>query len=53
MTVDESLKTSPTLLQQVDMTVSAVRQAKFRAAKRLSQLLDDDFTSLWLGMKSE
>jgi hypothetical protein len=35
------------------MTVNAVRQAKFRVARKLRQLLDDDFTGLFGAMEQE
>lgn len=37
----------------LNMTVTAVRQAKFRVAKKLRHLLDDDFTGLFGAMKTE
>ena len=38
---------------ELDMTVNAVRQAKFRVARKLRQLLDDDFTGLFGAMEQE
>lgn len=37
----------------LNMTVNAVRQAKFRVARKLRQLLDDDFTALFGAMETE
>lgn len=37
----------------LNMTVNAVRQAKFRVARRLRQMLDDDFTGLFGAIEAD
>ena len=39
--------------QDLQMTVNAVRQAKLRVAKKLRQLLDDDFPGIFGAVEGE
>lgn len=52
---DLTVKGRPTkdIGMDLNMTVNAVRQAKFRVTRKLRQLLDDDFSGIFGSIKSD